>query len=165
MTAPETVAMQSESNAVSVGSLALFGLTWDRPKQLKLKENGECGDCWRCCIACILQIAPAEVPHFVEDYKSHAFVESAKWLRQRGIWLIEGQSLKHPDWDCPEVEELPIIATGPSCRSKGMGQHHAVVTINGDVVYDPHPSNAGLTAICHQYALVGMYRPNSDYAS
>lgn len=48
MTAPETTAMQSESNAVSVGSLALFGTSdWRAEGWEDIARNANTGDGFR----------------------------------------------------------------------------------------------------------------------
>lgn len=127
---------------------------WNRPGQLQLKEDGKIGDCWRCCIAAILQVDPAAVPHFVEIHSHRAPHATAKWLRDHGYWLVEVQNAKSPEWDCPDEQGIPVIACGPSPRSTNMTQHHAVVMLNGSMVYDPHPSKAGLTAIVREYLVV-----------
>ena len=49
---------------------------------------------------------------------------------------------------------LPVIAAGPTSRSKRMGQHHAVVMVGGKLVYDPHPSDDGLTWVVDRYLIV-----------
>lgn len=145
--------------ALATGSAGSAG-RWDRPGQMKLKENGEIGDCWRCCIAAILRVDPQDVPHFVEASRDDPMRNTARWLRERGFLLIDAKNIRTPEWDCPEAEEVPVIACGPTMRSKAMGEHHAVILVQGELVYDPHPSRAGLTAICREYAVVRPALPN-----
>lgn len=125
------------------------------PKQTLLVEDGKVGDCWRCCIAAILGIPASDVPHFAQiqsiTHKNSFEQLAQEWLNERGLWLVTAGYLHFPaTWE-REHELPPIIAVGPSPRSTKMHQHHAVVMVEGDLVYDPHPSNAGLTAITGQY--------------
>lgn len=113
----------------------------------------EIGDCWRCCIAAILRRPAAEVPHFVEQhYHNHGWspdIIAGKWLAAQGYRLL--QTYPEGTWfgeiRCSESDwsELPAIVGGPTVRSKNQFQTHAVVKL-GDVMYDPHPSEAGLLA-------------------
>lgn len=136
-------------------------MNWNLPKQTFLVENGQPGDCWRCCIAAILQVPAETVPHFLklerEGGKSmdHA---TQKWLNEKGYCLIRAADLFqfHYFWDT-SVEPPPYIACGPTERSRGMGKHHAVVMVDQKIVYDPHPSNAGLTAISYCYLIMPLF--------
>lgn len=141
-------------------------MSWDIPKQTFLVENGQVGDCWRCCIAAILQVPATEVPHFLlEDKNNHGCGMDAatqKWLNDRG-WAL---AYCRPQISFPTKYEgdktfkgLPVIACGPTERSRGMGKHHAVVMVRGEMVYDPHPSNAGLTAVTDVYLVVPLPPP------
>lgn len=135
---------------------------WDQiPKQTLLVENGEIGDCWRCCIAAVLGIPADKVPHFQANDAASGTVctaDTQKWLNERGMFMIHtsGQALLFSCWSNSGFEPPPIIACGPSPRSKSMVEHHAVVMIGSKQVYDPHPSEDGLTAICEQYLI---FRP------
>lgn len=133
------------------------------PKQTKLVENGEIGDCWRCCIAAVLGVDASEVPHFLEQeindrYNRSMDPDTQEWLNERGLFLacIHGsRAIGFPRWNRTKIE-VPLISCGPTERSRGMGRHHAVVTIGDTVVYDPHPSEAGLTAITEQWLIFGI---------
>ena len=136
------------------------------PKQTLLVENGEIGDCWRCCIAAVLGLPVNEVPHFARGdngkHNSECDADTQRWLNERGYRMtyanaIGGtrESLHFPRYasDCDRFPDVPLIAAGPTCRSVGLGKHHAVVMIGGKVAYDPHPSDTGLTAIVEQYLI------------
>jgi hypothetical protein len=129
---------------------------WDLPKQKFLVENGATGDCWRCCVAAILQIPAEEVPHFLElekDGGKDMHVATQEWLSKRGYFMVCSDHYTvyglNKDW----FDDLPLIAAGPTERSKGLGKHHAVVMLKDEIVYDPHPSNAGLTYISDKYLI------------
>ena len=136
---------------------------WDIPKQEFLVENGQIGDCWACCIAAVLGVPRKTVPHFLQDDPSGQRMDqdTQRWLNDRGLVLIhvDGADLEYPRWAGESVPMLPVIAAGPTSRSKRMGQHHAVVMIGRELVYDPHPSGDGLTWITDRYLIV---RPGID---
>ena len=133
------------------------------PKQTQLVENGEIGDCWRCCIAAVIGESAWRVPHFLEQHLNHpdkhdCDADTQEWLNDRGfaIFYVTGDNGMHfPRWGRSKLS-IPLISCGPSPRSKEMHQHHAVVTVNNQLVYDPHPSNAGLTAITEQWLIFRM---------
>lgn len=137
---------------------------WDIPKQAFLVENGEVGDCWPCCIAAILNIVRADVPHFLKERDGGSMdADTQRWLNQRGYVLMHVPvgHIWTPRWSTDIVPTPPVIACGPSPRSTKLGQHHAVVCIEGKVVYDPHPSNAGLTYVADEYMIVPAFREQS----
>lgn len=112
------------------------------------------GDCFRCCIASVLDLPAASVPHFcAEDWdKKEGFTWHIKlqaWLAPRGLTYIELGPI--PD-ECHGPKWFEHIAaagfdafhtmTGVSPR----GWRHTVVARNGVVVHDPHPDRTGLAA-------------------
>ncbi|MBA4019155.1 MAG: hypothetical protein C0483_18470 [Pirellula sp.] len=135
------------------------------PKQTFLVEDGKIGDCWRCCIAAVLGLPAEMVPHFLmKDDGTHNHecdADTQLWLCERGYRITYANSfggareaLWFPRWSSSPIDPpVPLIGVGPTQRSKGLGKHHAVVMIDGKIVYDPHPSEAGLTAIIEQYLI------------
>lgn len=137
-------------------------MNWDLPKQTIENAPGQTGDCWRCCIAAILQRPAVELPHFVAEArqrKTNPDADTQRWLNAKGYWLVEAdRSFRYPGW-MREIEPPPVISCGPTVRSKRPEECHAVVaTIEGKLLYDPHPSNAGLLAVVDQYLIVPIYR-------
>ena len=131
------------------------------PKQTVLHEPGSpaVGDCWRCCVAAIICAPAAELPHFVQiarDTQTDEDRLTQTWLTGNGWTMIHCQpaGFYQPNRVNRDYEGLPYIATGPTERSRGMGKHHAVVMVGNKMVYDPHPSEAGLTAITDIYLIV-----------
>lgn len=107
------------------------------------------GDCWRTAIACLLGLAdPAEVPHFIHEHDGmtvpdrwwHATVE---WVEAYlPGWTLGGYDPTFPLYDSPHAPPH-VIASGPSPR--GPWLHSVVVDARtGALVWDPHPSRAGL---------------------
>lgn len=143
-------------------------MRWDFPKQTILgfgKENGErIGDCFRCCIAAVLQRPAIEVPHFVEigeQTGKSADALAQKWLHEQGYWLLKSDvtSLYGPPFYISRyaedpVDVLPVICCGPTVRSKKPTNTHCVVMDGETVLYDPHPSEAGLLAVTSRYLIV-----------
>lgn len=112
--------------------------------------DGVPGDCWKACIASLLQVPVYDdVPHFVEldDGKG------SWWqLTNQFVWGMTGRTLMHwrnPKY-LPEDQEV-FIGTGPSPRGNF---HHAVlVDRHGDLIHDPHPSRAGILAVEEYFGL------------
>ena len=110
-----------------------------------LKTATMAGDCQRAVLASLMDLPIAEVPHFAQlaaeskdsSYSFWAavydFCESRGYVYKPHVMLIyhlrEGVDLYHQ-------------ISGPSPR--GNGVWHAVVGLNGEVFFDPHPSRAGL---------------------
>lgn len=99
------------------------------------EEPRKYGDCYRACVASILELPLTEVPHFLEQadgkvYKFYTLVED--FLALRGYEPIYHQR--------PHEGKF-YIASGVSPRNPQI--HHAVVYQNG-IVHDPHPDRTGL---------------------
>lgn len=133
------------------------------PKQTFLVEDGKIGDCWRCCIAAVLGLPAEDVPHFLQgddgEYNPCCDADTQRWLNGRGYVLTyaysQGRTQRALGFPCysKECPSVALIAAGPTPRSRGLGKHHAVVMLDGQIVYDPHPSEAGLTAIAEEYLI------------
>jgi hypothetical protein len=139
-------------------------IRWDWPKQTLLAEDGAVGDCWRCCVAAILQVPAENVPHFLRDGRSLC-ADTQRWLNARGYALVQVRGGEYPSgfsfpgWGSDGTPAIPIIACGPTVRSKKRGAHHAVVTVKGQLVYDPHPWNCGLLWTTEEYLIVPFHAP------
>jgi len=101
------------------------------------------GDCMRACVASLLDLPIAEVPHFLRDADGDP----------QKFWSGVLEFTKARGWDYlsafpehrPEFAEAMggyHIMGGPSPR--GGGLLHAVIGKDGQIVFDPHPSKAGL---------------------
>ena len=134
---------------------------WDLPKQTLMvnREIGQNGDCWRCCIAALMQMPALELPHFLQlanDEGTHDCDQRTQaWLNERNHILIETDRITLPA-HYKLRPKLPYIACGPTQRSRSMGQHHAVIMIADQLMYDPHPDNTGLTAVIDRYLVMPM---------
>jgi hypothetical protein len=96
------------------------------------------GDCYRACVASILELPIDDVPNFVES--------GDKWIEATEDFLLK-------------FRLQPITLMVDHCRDAGLipaGYHiiggksprgdfyHAVVGFKGNRVYDPHPDELGL---------------------
>lgn len=131
------------------------------------------GDCWRACLASLLEVPLAEVPHFIHLYPLEqedpegGHPEGPRWWRESVAWAEQqrpGWTLAA--WDRPEPwtpfygfepgrvdllrRELPeaperVILTAPSPR--GAWNHSVLVDAQtGELEHDPFPGGGGVLA-------------------
>lgn len=98
------------------------------------------GDCFRTCVACILELPLDAVPNFcdVDLYPGDDgewFVALDEWLQMFNLSAI---CLSHDGTFAPRGF---AILSGGSPRGDF---NHSVVAHNGEMVWDPHPSRGGL---------------------
>lgn len=115
------------------------------------------GDCWRACLASLLEVPLAEVPHFIHLYPAADvqgelpdwWAASISWVEeQRPGWTLAA-------WDRPEEwrpiydrdvhEGMPsrVILTGPSPR--GAWNHSVLMfDLDGTLAHDPFPGGRGV---------------------
>jgi hypothetical protein len=111
--------------------------------------SGRAGDCFRACIASLLEMNIEDVPHFVEIYENNPELHKKPWLKVVNDWLKEigyyyieiSYNGYHPGafkaW--AGIDEYYHILCGKSPR----GCSHAVIGKNGKIFFDPHPSHEG----------------------
>jgi hypothetical protein len=85
------------------------------------------GNCFAACVASILEMPLDSVPHFLGD---GWFDQWLDWLKQFNLTLIN--LVVSPDW---QPKGYTILAAD-SPRGEWL---HAVVCLNGEIVWDPHP--------------------------
>ena len=113
-------------------------------------DDGIPGDCWRAALASVLDLSAEEVPHF-GLYVSWWF-ETRRWMQSRGLDLAYYYA---DDWS-GEMAAWPMVLDGPSPR--GPFRHCVVGLVDtGELVWDPHPSRAGLTEIEGFFMVVEPY--------
>lgn len=98
------------------------------------------GDCFRACVASIFEFPIEEMPNFWEQTQDgEKFWElTNKWMLNLGYKCVSFQIKKQ---DQCEFNRILCVACAKSPRGD---EDHAVVWRDG-LVYDPHPSQAGLT--------------------
>lgn len=97
------------------------------------------GTCWRDAIACILEVHPKKVPHFVKEYGDNYMDVTRLWLREnfkKGLVYI-------PSREFMETNKIrnngPIGPEGYSIGLLNMvsaGSNHVVICYNGGVIWD-----------------------------
>lgn len=119
--------------------------------------DGIPGDCFRTAIACLLDRDRDDVPHF--GLRLSWWEETRRWIRAN-----DGRDLYYVDADEPEHWHLIpggvgdddlMLVGGPSPR--GSFGHVVVGRRDGSVVWDPHPSRAGLTGVVEFFVLGAPY--------
>lgn len=117
--------------------------------QLKLHDENTVGDCFRACLASILEMDPSDVPHFVELGGDKWWILATEWCEENGLSLtysFKANGIR---------EHLPLywIASGKSPRGDF---NHSVVFFGDEMVHDPHPSRdgiEGLPTFCYEVTL------------
>lgn len=111
------------------------------------------GNCWQTAVACILEVDPGELP----DQATHDMkLVDGKWTGQSynnvlQAYLRKHHGLAYVETHLPEeaLARLSVhghhLITGRTVRTDERGIRHCVVGRDGAVVWDPHPSRAGLT--------------------
>lgn len=118
-------------------------------------ENGLVGDCYRTCIAAIIDLPrDAVAAPTIEIYDdAEAFNDFYKReLKRLGLGLISFPLVAIEDSQQEDVIRaidvwnpgIPCILTGHGAR----GHNHCVVIQNGKMVYDPHPGQTFITGPC-----------------
>jgi hypothetical protein len=115
-------------------------------------KNGSYGDCYRTALACILDLDPHEVPHFMHGLSNDegALFEARvdQWLQPLGyskIVVAFAADLALPDLLSNLAINSPhnyFLLGGQTPRGNGVG--HIVVGYHDKVIHDPHPSNCGV---------------------
>jgi len=119
--------------------------------QIVLHDPPALGDCLRASVASVLDLAPEDVPHFVQigtDRYGDTDTDGVAWHRELRTFLADrGLDVL---W-CP-VDELAdylpwsvlddCMLQGPSPR--GDFSHIVVGRPDGTITHDPHPSQDGL---------------------
>ena len=126
-------------------------------------DNGKIGDCFRCCIASLLDKKAEQVPHFCDYLWDDTDPDGGRFYRYLNEWLAP-QGLAYieitvsPDqlWDWKQFQEAGLtvyhVLSGHSERAR-----HSVIARNGEMVHDPHPSRGGLIGPYKDGSEIGLY--------
>ena len=104
-------------------------------------DNGIMGDCWRACVASILDLPLGDVPEL--ESASDPYDTLSRWACLRGCYLL-GFEPGNPPFGYS-------IAVGPSPRGKN--RFHCCIAKDGEIVFDPHPDRTGLKEI-HRFEVI-----------
>ena len=113
-------------------------------------ENGRFGDCYRTCVAAILNMQPEDVPHFFDGCPDNEQAPAAGEASR--AWLAERQLVEiNIAYDGSVGLDVVLATTGHHCFGAPMiltgqsrlGVNHCVVIMDGKIVCDP--SGNGIT--------------------
>lgn len=119
--------------------------------------TGEKGDCFRACLASILDLPTLEVPHFfAESDDMHGATKA--WLAPRGItflpmYFLNPEALQYTHFGFSGY--CILGGYGPRRNERGDHREHAVVgrilPFGAEMVHDPHPDRSGLLNWGHRW--------------
>lgn len=122
------------------------------------QTNLDPGNCWQTCIACILDLDPEVLPPQVDYDKRERDGDGWKWVGPSYMGVLQRYLRKHHGLAYVELHQPPELwsilsvkpgvlhmLTGRTIRTATNGSRHVVVASAGKMVWDPHPSRAGLT--------------------
>lgn len=129
--------------------------------QTKLIDDPGTGDCFRACVASVLELPLRAVPHFCGDRLRGVDIELNGWSLDN--WFIhvktwaklvglEVELVKNVEgWKGRGVHKGHVIASGPSPRDTKSTLHGVVMNKDEEIVHDPHPSRDGLAGPIEDY--------------
>jgi len=108
------------------------------------------GDCFRTALACLLDLEPSSVPHFMHDGTG----EDSVWARVNE-WLAP-RNLAHCTFAvCGDLSDVFRMMSSVNAGayyllagSSSRGFNHQVIALNDAILHDPSPSDAGLCGPC-----------------
>jgi hypothetical protein len=107
--------------------------------------EGRYGNCLQAVIASVVEKPLEEVPHFAEMADDVWFDATCKFLNNHGFDVHDCEQE-----EIPHVKDNYVLVIGKSPREVS----HIVIYQNGQMVHDPHPSQAGLLTITWSAVLV-----------
>ena len=118
-------------------------------------KNGVWGDCFRTAIACLLDMEPEGVPHFMEDLglerpQKDVLASVRPWLAERGFQLFWIAFHEETIGDLADMLEWIEVAN-PGMRVMLSGRtsraDHVVIVKDGKVEWDPATSDGSNSLI------------------
>ena len=111
-------------------------------------DNGVIGNCWRACVASLLECGIDDMPPFEEaNNPGKMEMDSRRWLLGRGLVFMLASSRPFPGY---------YMAVGSCDRFDPDVALHCVVYLGEDMVHDPNPAKAGLTEVWDRLVLVPL---------
>ena len=115
-------------------------------------DNKQYGDCWKACVASVLELSLKDVPHFTDNFEEHSHDPIKEYLRfmvKHGFLVMSIQMpvgknglVSHPVLTDDEHPYYFIIGKSPRCSDD-----HICVGYQQGLVHDPHPDKVGLDSI------------------
>jgi hypothetical protein len=113
-------------------------------------EDGIWGDCYRSAIASLLDLQPAEVPHWFDQgiLSTEAYPRVDAWLAARGLCRItaafSGELQVFLDHMKTHNAGIYYLLTGKSRT----GCNHTVIGLDDAIVHDPSLNDSGIIGPC-----------------
>jgi hypothetical protein len=115
-------------------------------------DNGVWGDCFRTALACLLDMNPEDVPHFLEGGP-----EPEEFMRRHREWLLEhGYSIFAIGFDAGLEDVMKTmknvnpglyyLISGQSVR----GINHVCIGLEDKIIHDPMPDGDGIKWPCKE---------------
>lgn len=107
-------------------------------------EQGRNGNCTEACVASLYGLPLESIPDF------HSEGEGGYWPKLRRYFSSNGIYLLH----LPPNHTPPVMYFGVGPASRGC--NHMVIMMEGEVIWDPHPSREGLLSVQAIYVPVAF---------
>ena len=114
--------------------------------------NFETGDCFRACVASILDLSIESIPNFMKEGPDKFLYNLDNWSKNIGYLLLDVEME-----DISRFKDSYLIATGLSPRGKDKNHLHAVIYLNEEMVHDPHPDNTCIVEIKYYTVFVRIH--------
>lgn len=117
-------------------------------------DAGLYGDCFRACVASLLELPAETVPHFLEDNcDNETFWNRVNdFLRDYGLCMMTFGEIDFAEWrKVTGIKNVFHTIDGPSPRGDWW---HSVVGCDGEIIHDPHPTKAGLVGTDRTFGLI-----------
>lgn len=136
-------------------------------KEFTQTTFGAVGNCWQTAVACLLDVDPSTLPdqskcdlRGPDGYRTEPFFQNLL-----NTYLYKHHGLIYTEISTPGLSELLTVRdpgwhflTGTTERTgtPGGAERHVVVARYGKMVWDPHPSRAGLLDAINIALLIPM---------
>lgn len=120
-----------------------------REQSIKHNEGeGEYGDCFRTALACVLDMEPSQVPHFMDGFPDDWAEQMNDWLLSNGFFAVEFAFDGSVEYALKAMglwsKDTEYLIAG---RTIG-GTDHQCVGRNDQIIHDPEPRKPGLVGPC-----------------
>lgn len=115
-------------------------------------ETDEWGDCFRTCLACMLDLPTPSVPHFLDKGQTgdDFWLPLQKWMSDAGLYLLtlpyEGETSLED-----VLKAIGGLNPGNRYMLSGMSPretNHVVVCLDNEIEWDPSPPGGDLVGPC-----------------
>ena len=118
----------------------------NRDLRRQTQTNLDPGNCWQTAVACVLDVDADELPPQVQSDARFSYLNDLNCYldtHHNGLTYVEVHQPAIHALGGPALH----VMSGPTVRTPTSGVNHVVVARHGEMLWDPHPSRAGLTAI------------------